>query len=189
MPFQLQFAIDELKLRAPNDPQLAADPMVQAALRGDFPSLLAGKGHDGLLHILALTHTGMTTDEFDDRVSAWLASAKHPRFDRPYDQLAYVPQLQLLNCLRANGFRTYIVSGGGADFMRVFSERMYGIPPEQVVGSTGTVEYEIRLEQGIQLIAEKMQASRLGSSIALTCPPARRYWRAMAIRKRSSASM
>jgi len=142
--FQLQFVLDELKRRTPGDPKLAADPMVQAALRGDLAALLAGKGHDGLLHVLALTHTGMTTDEFDDSVRTWLASAKHPRFDRPYDQLAYLPQLQLLNYLRDNGFRTYIVSGGGADFMRVFSQRVYGIAPEQVVGSTGTVEYELR---------------------------------------------
>jgi phosphoglycolate phosphatase-like HAD superfamily hydrolase len=144
VPFQLQFVLDELKRRIPNDPQLRADPMVQAALRGDFPTLLAGARHDGLLHVLALTHTGMTTDEFDDSVRTWLASSKHPRFDRPYDQLAYLPQLQLLNYLRANGFRTYIVSGGGADFMRVFSQRVYGIPPEQVVGSTGTVKFELR---------------------------------------------
>jgi phosphoglycolate phosphatase-like HAD superfamily hydrolase len=144
VPFQLQFVLDELKRRTPDDPKLAADPMVQAALRDDLPALLAGERHEGLLHVLALTHTGMTTDEFDNNVNAWLASAKHPRFDRPYDQLAYVPQLQLLNYLRANGFRTYIVSGGGADFMRVFSQRVYGIPPEQVVGSTGAVEYQLR---------------------------------------------
>jgi hypothetical protein len=144
VPFQLQFVLDELKRRTPGDPKLAADPMVQAALHGDFPTLLAGEGHDGLLHVLALTHTGMTTDAFDDGVSAWLASARHPRFNRRYDQLAYVPQLELLNYLRANGFRTYIVSGGGADFMRVFSQRVYGIPPEQVVGSTGTVNYELK---------------------------------------------
>jgi hypothetical protein len=117
---------------------------MRCGLRGDFPALLAGERHDGLRHVLALTHTGMTTDEFDDTVRTWLASARHPRFDRPYDQLAYQPQLQLLNYLRANGFRTYIVSGGGADFMRVFSQRVYGIAPEQVGGSTGTVEYELR---------------------------------------------
>jgi phosphoserine phosphatase len=144
VPFQLQFVLDELKRRAVDDPQLAADPMVQAALRGDFPALLAGERHDGLLHVLALTHTGMTTDEFDDSVRTWLASARHPRFDRPYDQLAYQPQLQLLNYLRANGFSTFIVSGGGADFMRVFSQRVYGIAPDQVVGSTGTVKYELQ---------------------------------------------
>jgi phosphoglycolate phosphatase-like HAD superfamily hydrolase len=144
VPFQLQFVIDELNQRTPNSPRLAADPMVQAALRGDLPTLLAGNGHDGLLHVLALTHTGMTTNEFDDTVRAWLVKARHPRFDRPYDQLTYAPQLELMNYLRANGFHTYIVSGGGADFMRVFSQPSYGIPPEPVVGSTGTVQYELR---------------------------------------------
>ena len=112
--------------------------MVQAALKGDVATLLAGNRHEGLLRVLALTHTGMTTDEFDERVVAWMSTAKHPRFDRPYDQLTYQPQQELLNYVRDNGFRTYIVSGGGADFMRVWSDRVYGIPPEQVVGSTGT---------------------------------------------------
>jgi phosphoserine phosphatase len=144
VPFQVAFAVDQVKARAQTDPAVAADPMVQAAIKGDFGALLAGDRHDGLMHILALTHTGMTTDEFDKQVSDWLATAKHPRFDRPYDQLTYQPQQELLKYLRANGFRTYIVSGGGADFMRVFAERVYGIPPEQVVGSTATVKFEMR---------------------------------------------
>lgn len=107
-------------------------------------ALLAGDRHEGLLRVLALTHTGMTTDEFNQRVTDWMATAHHPRFGKPYDQLTYQPQQQLLNYLRDNGFRTFIVSGGGADFMRVFSRRVYGIPPEQVVGSTGTTRYELR---------------------------------------------
>ncbi|MGV0740754.1 HAD family hydrolase [Mycolicibacterium sp. XJ870] len=144
VPFQAAFVFDELKRRAPQEPALAADPMVQAALKGDVATLLAGDRHDGLLHVLALTHAGMTTDEFDKRVTDWMASAKHPRFNRPYDQLTYEPQQQLLDYLRDNGFRTFIVSGGGADFMRTFSERVYGIPPEQVVGSTGTTRFEMR---------------------------------------------
>ena len=144
VPVQAAFVFDELKRRAPTEPALAADPMVQAALKGDVATLLAGDRHEGLLRVLALTHTGMTTDEFNERVAAWMSTAKHPRFDRPYDQLTYEPQQQLLDYLRDNGFRTYIVSGGGADFMRVFSDRVYGIPPEQVVGSTGTTKYEMR---------------------------------------------
>ena len=144
LPFQAAFVFDELKRRAPNEPELAADPMVQAALKGDVATLLAGDRHEGLLHVLALTHAGMTTDDFDQRVRDWMAVARHPRFDRPYDQLTYELQLQLLNYLRANGFRTYIVSGGGADFMRTFSQRVYGIPLEQVVGSTGTTKFEMR---------------------------------------------
>ncbi|GAT04510.1 HAD family hydrolase [Mycolicibacterium fortuitum] len=107
-------------------------------------ALLAGDRHEGLLRVLALTHTGITTDEFNQRVTDWMATAHHPRFGKPYGQLTYQPQQQLLNYLRDNGFRTFIVSGGGADFMRVFSQRVYGIPPEQVVGSTGTTRYELR---------------------------------------------
>ncbi|WP_102145285.1 HAD family hydrolase [Mycobacterium hubeiense] len=144
VPFQLAYALDEVKRRAASEPQVAADPMVQAALRGDVAALMAGDRHDGLMRILGLTHLGMTTDEFAKRVEDWMATARHPRFDRPYDQLTYQPQQQLLQYLRDNGFRTYIVSGGGADFMRVFSQRVYGIPPEQVVGSTATVKFEMR---------------------------------------------
>lgn len=144
VPFQVAFALDEVTERARTDPQLAADPMVQAATNGDFAQLLAGDRDAGLMHVLGLTHTGMTTDQFDKQVGDWLATAEHPRFGRPYDQLTYQPQQELLKYLRANGFRTYIVSGGGADFMRVFSDRVYGIPPEQVVGSTATVRFEMR---------------------------------------------
>ena len=86
----------------------------------------------------------MTTEEFDDTVRSWFATAKHPRFGRPYDQLTYQPQQQLLAYLRDNGFKNFIVSGGGADFMRVWAERVYSIPPERVIGSTGTVKYELR---------------------------------------------
>lgn len=144
LPFQLAFAFDEVKRLMASKPELKDDPMVQALLAGDIAKLLEGKHHDGLLHIVALTHAGMTTDEFDKRVEDWLATAKHPRFDRPYDQLTYQPMQEVLRYLRANGFKTFIVSGGGADFLRVWTERVYGIPPEQVVGSTGRVTYELR---------------------------------------------
>lgn len=117
---------------------------MRAALGGDVAGLMAGAHHDGLMRVLALTHAGMTTDEFDCAVKAWLASARHSRFGRGYDQLTYQPQQELLAFLRANGFKNFIVSGGGADFMRVWAERVYSIPPEQVIGSTGTVKYELR---------------------------------------------
>ncbi len=136
LPFQAAFAFDELKRRVPTEPQLAADPMVQAALAGDFAKLLQGGHLDGVLHVLALTHGGMTVDEFRDAVATWLAAARHPRYGRRYDELTYQPMQELLRYLRANGFKNFIVSGGGADFMRVWVERVYGIPPEQVVGST-----------------------------------------------------
>jgi len=144
MPFQAAFAIDELKGRSITEPELAADPMVQAALAGDFAKLLKGKHFDGLMRVAALTHAGMTTDEFRDAVEAWLASARHPRYGRPYDQLTYQPMQELLDFLLANGFKNFIVSGGGADFMRVWVERVYGIPPEQVVGSTARTKFELR---------------------------------------------
>jgi len=143
MPFQLAFALDELKRRLPDEPAWKDDPMVQAALAGDLPKLLADH-YKGLFHIIDLTGSGMTTEEFTDRVRAWFATAKHPRFDRPYDQLAYQPMLEVLDFLRANGFKTCIVSGGGADFMRVFAERVYGIPPEQVIGSNTRTVFELR---------------------------------------------
>jgi hypothetical protein len=96
------------------------------------------------MQILALTHTGMTTDAFRDAVEAWLATAKHPRYGRPYDELTYRPMQELLSYLRAHDFKNFIVSGGGVDFMRVWVERVYGIPPEQVVGSTARTRYELR---------------------------------------------
>ena len=144
LPFQLAYAFDEIKRRTPNEPELAADPMVKALLAGDVATLLAGKHHDGLMRIVALTHAGMTTEAFNASVNAWLASARHPKFGRRYDALPYQPMQELLRYLRANGFKTFIVSGGGADFMRVWSERVYGIPPEQVVGSTAQTRFEMR---------------------------------------------
>ena len=144
MPFQVAFAIDELKRCIISEPELATEPMVQAALAGDFAKLLAGDHFDGLMRILALTHAGMTADEFRDAVRAWLQTARHPRFKRPYDELTYQPMQELLGLLEANGFKNFIVSGGGADFMRVWVERVYGIPPEQVVGSTARTKFELR---------------------------------------------
>lgn len=143
MPFQLAFALDELKRRLPEEPEWKDDPTVQAALAGNLPALLADH-YKGLFRIIELTGSGMTTVEFADRVRAWFATAKHPRFDRPHDQLTYQPMLELLAYLRANGFKTFLVSGGGADFMRVFSERIYGVPPEQVIGSNARTVYELR---------------------------------------------
>ncbi|KAA5537957.1 hypothetical protein FYK55_28010 [Roseiconus nitratireducens] len=144
VPFQLAYALDTLKKATEERPELKQDPMVKAALAGDFAKLLAGKHHDGLLQIVAKTHSGMTTEAFEKEVEEWLAAAHHPRFDRRYDQLTYRPMQEVLAYLRANGFKTFIVSGGGADFMRVWSERVYGIPPEQVVGSSSRTRYELR---------------------------------------------
>ncbi len=144
LPFQLLYALDMLRERLKEKPELGGDPMVQAALRQDMATLLAGPRHEGLLRVIALTHAGMTTEEFRASVNRWLETARHPRFGRRYDELAYQPMLELLALLRSHGFRTVIVSGGGADFMRVWAERVYGIPPEQVVGSTALTRFELR---------------------------------------------
>lgn len=144
LPFQLAFALDELRAKAGVDNSLAENEMVQAALSGNFRKLLEGPRHDGLLRVIALTHTGMTTDEFCKAVNDWLAKSKHPRFAQPYTALTYQPMQEVLSLLRRNGFKTYIVSGGGADFMRVWSEDVYGIPPEQVIGSTARTKFELR---------------------------------------------
>ena len=147
-PIQLSYALDRLKAAAASHPEWDDDPAVQAALSGDFAALLAD-GHKGLVRLLALTHTGMTTDAFDASVAEWLRTARHPRFDRPYDQCVYQPMLELLAYLRASGFKTFIVSGGGMDFMRVFAERVYGVPPEQVIGSHTRVAYELVDDQPV----------------------------------------
>lgn len=143
MPIQLAFALDSLKQGVAQHPEWRDDAFVKAALAGDGPTLLKD-GHKGLFRIFALTHAGMTTDEFDARVSDWLATARHPRFGKRYDECVYQPMLEVLALLRGRGFKTYIVSGGGADFMRVFSERVHGIPPEQVVGSNARTRFELR---------------------------------------------
>jgi phosphoserine phosphatase len=146
LPFQAAFVVDRLRERAAAEPALARDPMVRALFAGDVATLMQGDHHDGLLHVVGLTHAGMTVEEFRRAVEEWLAAAKHPRFGRPYDQLTYQPMQEVLALLRAHGFKTWIVSGGGADFMRVWAERVYGIPPEQVVGSTARARFEMRAD-------------------------------------------
>jgi phosphoglycolate phosphatase-like HAD superfamily hydrolase len=155
IPLQLAYVLDELKRRAPDEPELAADPMVKAALAGDFQKLLAGQHHDGLMKIFALTHAGMTTEQFNERVRNWMKTFKDARFGRSLAGMTYQPMQELLRYLRANGFKTFIVSGGGADFMRVFAEEVYGIPPEQVVGSTARVAYELR--DGTPVLVKTME--------------------------------
>jgi phosphoglycolate phosphatase-like HAD superfamily hydrolase len=137
--FQFVFALDRVKALAPKHPEWKSTPPFDAILRGDVAAF-AASGEKGLMEVIAVTHAGMTTDEFAKTVSDWLATARHPRFGKPYTELAYQPMLELLDYLRDAGFKTFIVSGGGAEFMRVFAERTYGIPPEQVVGSAGELE-------------------------------------------------
>jgi phosphoglycolate phosphatase-like HAD superfamily hydrolase len=139
--FQFAFAIDRVKALAKQHPEWQDTQPFKAVLEGDLGALAAA-GEKGLLEIMAATHAGMTTDEFSAIVADWLATARHPKFQRPYTELVYRPMLELLAYLRGNGFKTFIVSGGGVEFMRVFAERVYGIPPEQVVGSSGVVKFE-----------------------------------------------
>jgi hypothetical protein len=141
--FQFQFALDRLKALAPEHPEWRDKPIFKAALEDDIPRVVAG-GTEGLVEIVAVTHAGMTTDDFAATVEEWLATARHPRFRRPYTELAYQPMLELLAYLRANGFKTFIVSGGGVEFMRTFTDRVYGVPPEQVVGTSIVTHFELR---------------------------------------------
>jgi phosphoglycolate phosphatase-like HAD superfamily hydrolase len=138
--FQFAFAIDRVKALAPEHPEWKDTQPYKAVIDGDMKTL-AASGEKGLLVILMASHAGMTTDDFAKTVADWVATARHPRFKRPYTELVYQPMLELLAYLRENGFKTFIVSGGGVEFMRVFTERVYGIPPEQVVGSSGVTKF------------------------------------------------
>jgi len=141
--FQLLFAIDRVKQLAPQHPEWKTEQPFKAALEGDKEAI-AKSGMEGLAKLIMATHAGMTTDQFSQTVRNWLKTARHPRFQRPYSELVYQPMLELLAYLRKNGFRTYITSGGGVEFMRVFAEDVYGIPPEQVIGSSIKMKFELR---------------------------------------------
>ena len=141
--FQLLFAIDRVEEMAPEHPDWADKQPFKGVLEGDLEAV-AATGKHGLLELVMASHAGMTTVEFEVIVEEWLATARHPELDRPYTELVYQPMLELLDYLRANGFKTFITSGGGIEFMRPWVEEVYGIPPEQVVGSSIVVEYEVR---------------------------------------------
>jgi phosphoglycolate phosphatase-like HAD superfamily hydrolase len=141
--FQFLFALARVKALAPQHPEWKEKEPFASLLKGDEKAALAG-GEKAIAEIVMATHAGITTAEFDTVVKEWLAAAKHPKFQRPYTSLVYQPMLELLAYLRANGFKTFIVSGGGVEFMRTFTQKVYGIPPEQVVGSTGQLKFELR---------------------------------------------
>ncbi len=151
--FQFAFALDRVKALAPQHPEWKDTQPFKAILEGDMTAL-AASGQKGLLEVLAVSHSGMTTTEFAEIVGDWVAEARHPRFDQPYTRLVYQPMLELLDYLRANGFKTFIVSGGGVEFMRVFAEEVYGIPPEQVVGSSGVTKFTIGADGKPALVKE-----------------------------------
>jgi len=141
--FQVQFALDRVKALAPKHPEWKQKQPFKALLEGDRKAFAAG-GEKVLLEAMAVSHAGMTTEEFDGIVKDWIATAKHPRFQRHYNEVVYQPMLELLAYLRVNGFKTFIVSGGGVEFMRAWVEPSYGIPPEQVVGSVGKQQFELQ---------------------------------------------
>lgn len=149
MYVQAAFVLDRAKDLARSQPGLSDKQPFKAVLEGD-QAALAALGEQGLADLVAATHSRMTTAEFENTVSKWLATARHPRFDKPYTDLTYRPMVELLAYLRANGFKTFVVSGGGIEFMRPWTEKAYGIPPEQVIGSSGKAAY--RLEGDIPVI-------------------------------------
>jgi phosphoglycolate phosphatase-like HAD superfamily hydrolase len=149
--FQFAFALDRIKAMAPQHPEWKDKQPFKALLERDKKALAAA-GEKGLIEILEATHTGMTTEDFSKTVLDWASAARHPRFNRPYTELVYQPMLELLAYLRANGFKTFIVSGGGIEFMRPWTERVYGIPPEQVVGSSGVVKFQIGVDGKPELL-------------------------------------
>jgi phosphoglycolate phosphatase-like HAD superfamily hydrolase len=141
--FQLLFAVDRVRDLAPQHPEWKTKEPFASLLKGDMAAALAG-GEHAILELVMETHAGMTTDEFEAQVSKWIASAKHPKTGKPLTEMVYQPMLELLAYLRANGFKSFIVSGGGIEFMRPWVERVYGIPPEQVIGSSIKVKLEQR---------------------------------------------
>ena len=143
MYFQFFFAMDRVKALAPQHPEWKEKEPFASLLKGDMKAALAG-GEASLVQIVMATHAGLTTEEFEKAVTDWITTAKHPTTGKLYTDMVYQPMLELLAYLRANGFKTFIVSGGGIEFMRPWVEKAYGIPPEQVIGSSGGLKYEIR---------------------------------------------
>lgn len=150
MYFQFLFALDRVKALAPNHPEWKDKEPFASLLKGDLKGALAG-GERAMLEIVMVTHAGMSTEEFEQIVKDWLATAKHPKTKKPYTEMVYQPMIELLTYLRANGFKTFIVSGGGVEFMRPWTEKVYGVPPEQVVGSSIKTKYEMRDRKPVML--------------------------------------
>jgi phosphoglycolate phosphatase-like HAD superfamily hydrolase len=151
--FQFAFAIARVKALAPKHPEWKTQQPFKAVLDGDMKTL-AASGEQGMIQLLLATHTRMTTDEFTKIVVEWMATAQHPRFKRAYTDLVFQPMLELLTHLRENGFKTYIVSGGTVEFMRPWTERVYGIPPEQVVGTSFVTTYKLGADSRPMLLRQ-----------------------------------
>jgi phosphoserine phosphatase len=172
---QLFFAIDRVKALTPQHPEWKDAQPFAAVLAGDTAAALAG-GERALLELLMATHAGMTTEEFQAIVAAWLATARHPVSKRPYTEMVYQPMLEVLAYLRANGFRTWIVSGGGVEFMRPWAERVYGIPPEQVIGSSVLTSFELRDGKAVLVRQPKLEFldDKAGKPVAINARIGRR---------------
>ena len=140
---QLAFALDRVKALAPQHPEWKTTQPFKAVLDNDMKTV-AASGEKGILELVMASHAGMSTAEFEAIVKDWFATARHPRFNKPYTELTYLPMVELLEYLRANDFKTYIVSGGGIEFMRPMTQAVYGIPPEQVIGSSIKTQYEMK---------------------------------------------
>ena len=140
---QAAFALDRVRALAPKHPEWSQREPFKAVIAGDREAMAKFSEGDWEI-IVAATHTGMSTESFIGILKRWLATARHPRFKRPYTELVYEPMLEVMDYLRTNGFKTYIVTGGGQEFVRVYSQRVYGVPPEQVVGSSVLTKYEYR---------------------------------------------
>ncbi|WP_018860116.1 HAD family hydrolase [Rhizobium sp. 42MFCr.1] len=140
---QLAFALDRVKTLAPQHPEWQNVQPFKAVLDGDMKTL-AASGEKGLLELIMVTHAGMTTSDFEKVVTDWLSTARDPKFKRPYTELVYQPMVELLSYLRANGFKTFIVSGGGVEFMRPWTEKVYGVPPEEVIGSSIKTQFKMQ---------------------------------------------
>ncbi len=151
--FQIIFAMDRVKAKAAQHPEWRTTEPFRYVLADDRAAL-AAIGEKGMLEIMAATHAGVTTEEFRQIVLDWLATARHPRFHRPYTDLVYQPMIELMGFLRVNQFKTFIVSGGGVEFMRAWTDRVYGIPPEQVVGSSGATKYVLQAPDRPVLVKE-----------------------------------
>jgi len=143
MYFELLFALDEVKRNAPQHPEWKTTQPFKAVLENDHKAL-AASGMDGILKIFGATHTGMTTEAFDDYAKTWLSQARHPKTGKPYTEMIFQPMLEMLDYLRSQDFKTYIVSGGDTAFMRAFAEKVYGIPPEQVIGTTFVTAFQFK---------------------------------------------
>jgi len=149
MYYQLAFAIDRVKKLAPENPEWVTQQPFNAVLDDDIPTLLS-YGHKGLLELVMASHAGISTEEFEQIVGDWLSTSSHPRFNQPYNKLIYQPMLELLEYLRNNEFKTFIVSGGGIEFIRVWGEEAYGIPKDQIVGSS--IKTELKIVDGKHVV-------------------------------------